>query len=51
LVVTATLTVEALDPLSIIEVGDTAQVDMAGAPLQANVTDWLKPPADDTVTM
>jgi hypothetical protein len=48
---TVTLTVEAVDRLSRIEVGDTAQVDMAGAPLQANVTDWLKPPAGDTATM
>lgn len=51
LVATVTLTIEVVDPFSTIGLGETAQVDMAGAPLQANVTDWLKPPAGETVTM
>jgi hypothetical protein len=46
-VVIETETVAAAD--SETELGDTVQVDSAGAPLQANVTIWLNPPAGETV--
>jgi hypothetical protein len=51
IVVTVTVTVVAADPLSAIELGDTAHVDCDGAPVQANATIWLKPPAGATATL
>jgi len=48
-VVTVTATFDADVPLSVIEVGDTEQVDRLGAPVQMNVTFWLNPPAEATV--
>jgi len=44
-------TLVAADPLSTNPLGVTAHVDCAGAPVQANVTNWLKPPAGETVTV
>ena len=41
-VVTVTLTVAAV-PFSVTEVGETVQVDWAGAPLQLSATSWLNP--------
>jgi len=38
-VVTVTVTVSGDDPFNVIELGDTEQVDCAGAPLQVNCTD------------
>ena len=49
-VLTVTVAVEDV-PLTIIEAGEMEQVDKAGAPLQTNVTFWLKPPAEDTVSL
>lgn len=49
-VASVTLTVDAAEPLSTIELGDTAHVDSAGAPVQAKVTDWLNPPLGATVS-
>jgi len=46
-----TLTVDAADPLSTTELGDTVQVDDAGAPAHVNVTIWLKPPVGETATV
>ena len=49
-VVTVTVAVEDV-PVTVIEVGDTEHVDRVGAPLQANVTIWLKPPPEATVSL
>jgi len=48
--VVVTVTAIAADPLSAIELGDTAQVDCDGAPVHAKVTDWLNPPFEVTVS-
>jgi hypothetical protein len=37
--------------VGVIDAGDTAQVDMEGAPLQLRATAWLKPPAGVTVSL
>lgn len=42
-VTTATVAVALLDPSSVTELGVTAQVACAGAPLQLTVTFWLNP--------
>ena len=39
------------EPLSFTELGDTEQVDIAGAPVQLSVTVWLNPPSGATVTV
>jgi hypothetical protein len=49
--VTVTVTVAAVDPFSVIELGDTPHVDCDGAPLQVKVTVWLKPPPGAAVTL
>jgi hypothetical protein len=41
---TVTLTVADADPFNTTGLGDTAQVDWAGAPAQEKATDWVKPP-------
>jgi hypothetical protein len=51
IVVTLTVTVVAPDPLSAIELGDTAHVDCDGAPVHANATGWLNPPEGETATV
>lgn len=43
-VITATVTDEAAEPLSVKEFGETEQVDNAGAPAQLRDTVWLNPP-------
>jgi hypothetical protein len=49
-VATVTVTVEADEP-SAIELGETEQVDWAGAPLQLSVTVCLNPPPGATEIM
>jgi hypothetical protein len=43
-VVTFTVAVEDVDPLSLIELGETEHVDPVGPPLQLRDTVWLNPP-------
>jgi hypothetical protein len=45
-----TATVEAADPLSANAPGITAHADSAGAPVQVNVINWLKPSTGETAT-
>jgi hypothetical protein len=48
-VITLTVTAE-VGPLRATELGDTEQVDIAGVPLQLNVTVWLNPPPGAMLT-
>jgi hypothetical protein len=50
-VLTLTVTVAGDAPLSVIEEGETEQVDSIGAPEQANETWWLNPPIGERLTM
>ena len=47
-VATETVTGVEPEPLSFTELGDTEQVDIAGAPVQLSVTVWLNPPRGAT---
>jgi hypothetical protein len=47
-VLTVTLTVAAADPFNATVLGETAQVDCVGAPVQTKATIWVNPPLGTT---